>query len=50
MASALIAAPPRAGIKIASTPAHSAVRAKAPKLRTSVTLSKIRIKGVLPCS
>ena len=36
-ASALIRAAPLSGTKTASTPAHSAVRTIAPKLRTSVT-------------
>ena len=46
MASALIWAAPREGITMAWTPAHSAVRAIAPKFLTSVIRSKIRIRGV----
>ena len=48
--SAFIAAEFCSGIKIVSTPAHSAVRAIDPKLRTSVTLSSIKISGFFPSS
>ena len=38
------------GIIMASAPAHSQVRAMAPKLRTSVTPSSITKNGFFPCS
>ena len=49
-ASAFMAAAPCSGISIVSTPAHSAVLVMAPKFLTSVTLSKTKISGFLPCS
>ena len=50
IASALICAEPFAGITMACTPAHSAVRAMAPMLRTSVMPSSTRISGTSPFS
>ena len=50
IASALIAAAFCSGIKIVSTPAHSAVRAMAPKFLTSVILSNTNTNGFFPSS
>ena len=50
MASALIEALFFSGITMACTPAHSQVRAMAPKLRTSVIPSSTIINGAFPSS
>ena len=50
MASAVAVADLYVGMTIASTPAHSHVRAIAPKFRTSVTPSIITTNGLRPAS